>query len=223
MDSALKDILKEERRRREGREGREGRESRKEGRDGEKRREDKRESRKEQRDDKRRDDKRERNKHKIDKPRNDKIRDDKRDNKFNGQKNRSLKNEESISIEYVTANTNQEIKFMFVYEDKEGILFTKLDSIPKEEGNTAKIFPVYLHGHNANLIEEEITFKDGKWISSNIPEDPDATWLNIVEDEILPFELSDVVVSNNLFFHCEDDLIDYIKEFGSEYLPVKNE
>ena len=52
----------------------------------------------------------------------------------------------------------------------------------------------------------------------------DETWLSIKEDEILPFDLSDVVVYNNMFFHCVDDLFDYIKEYGDDYLPVsKNE
>ena len=194
MDSTLKEILKEERRRQE-------RSDKERHRENKEHRHEKRENKREDRH------------HRSEKDRH-------------RNKNRpKSRKEESASVEYVTVNTNQEpegVKFMFVYEDKEGVLFTKLDSIPKEEGDTAKIFPVYLHGHNTNLFEEEITFRDGNWTPSNPPEDPEATWLNITEDEILSFELSDVVVSNNLFFHCQDDLIDYIKEFGAEYLPVKN-
>lgn len=187
MDSKLKEILKEERRRQETK------------------REHHRSDREHHKSDK------EHHKHRSDRHRSKQTRSDK------------SKRKESNSIEYVTVNTQSEIeKFMFVYEDKDGNLFPKLESIPQEEDYVAKIFPVYVHGHNTNLTEEEITFKEGKWVPSNPPEDPEATWLNIKEDEMMFFEGTDVVVSNNLFFNSEDDLIDYIKDFGADYLPVKN-
>ena len=190
MDSALKEILKEERKRKD-----KNRE----------RREDKHHS------DKHRE--KNHNKHHSEKNR------DKHREKNRHEKRREEK--ESDSIEIIKVEQIEEEKFMFLYEDKEGKLFPNLDLIAKE--SNVKIFPVYFHGHNTNLSEEEITFKDGKWTSVNEEAKEDETWLTIKEDEILPFDLSDVVAYNNLFFHCVDDLFDYIKEFGADYLPVNKE
>ena len=37
---------------------------------------------------------------------------------------------------------------------------------------------------------------------------------------ILPFDIEDVVVYNGRFFHCQDDLLEYITREGCEYLSV---
>lgn len=112
-------------------------------------------------------------------------------------------------------------KFMFVYEDKDGKLFTNLKSISVNEGDTVKIFPVYVKYWNDNLNEEEITYKDKRYIPSE--ENKDSSWLNIINDPKMikvDFDKEDAVVYNGKFFHCEKDLIEYIQIYGGEYLPI---
>jgi hypothetical protein len=81
-----------------------------------------------------------------------------------------------------------------------------------------------LTGHNENLNEEVLTFRDGKLRADD--ENRETSWLNILDSrdekiQVLTFELEDVVVYNNRFFHCQDDLLDFLEANGCEYLPVK--
>ena len=136
---------------------------------------------------------------------------------------RSEQTEKVVEIvaEVPTSSTE---KFIFVYEDEAGVLYNDLQKIPLSEGNTVKIFPVYLSGHNENLTEEVVTFRDGKL--SPMDENKDSSWLNVINSrdeniEILTFDLDQVVVYNNRFFHCQDDLYDHLEANGCEYISVK--
>jgi hypothetical protein len=56
-------------------------------------------------------------------------------------------------------------------------------------------------------------------------ENKETSWLNIIDSrdsniEILSFDLEEVAVYNNRFFHCYDDLLDYLEAKGCEYLPI---
>lgn len=116
-----------------------------------------------------------------------------------------------------------QLKFMFVYEDKSGNLFTDLNSIQKEDGDLIKIFPVYVSGHNDNLTEETLTYQNGELIPSE--ENKETSWLTVIQNpeiEIIPFDIDQIVVYNNRLFHCEKDLLVYLEENGPEYLPVSN-
>jgi len=107
-------------------------------------------------------------------------------------------------------------KFMFLYEDGEGKLYKSLDKIENE----ATIFPVYFEGENDNLTPEVITYRENKWTPSE--ENKETSWLNIInsKETILDFDEKDVVVYNGKFFHCQDDLVYYLNEYGCEYLDV---
>ncbi len=110
---------------------------------------------------------------------------------------------------------NVEIKYMFIYEDDEGKLYTDLSKIEKTE---VKIFPVYISGGDSNLTEEIITKKESEWTS-----EVENSWLNIINDSSIkkvPFDLEDVTVYNNQMFHCVDDLHDYLDLYGPDVLPV---
>ena len=116
------------------------------------------------------------------------------------------------------ARVENKEKFMFLYEDFEGDLHLDLKKV---ESDTCKIFPVYFTGWNQNLTEESITKVDGKWTS----EYEERSWLTVIFSEdknvsVEPFDMEDVAVYNGKFFHCQDDLIDYIKENGCDYLDI---
>ena len=126
----------------------------------------------------------------------------------------------SASIEITKPVDDGIEKFMFVYENSEGKLFSSLDKFSKKEGDKIKIFPVYVAGYQNNLTEEEVTFKKGKLVSEE-----EESWLSIIDSKdpkisVLDFELSDVVASNGKLFHCEDDLIAYLTEEGGDVLKV---
>ena len=130
---------------------------------------------------------------------------------------------ESKSIEFVKTESHQKqderIILMFLYEDNDGNLYRKLENISKKEGVEAKIFPVYVHGSHDNFTEEEIVFKNGKWTST-----VENSWLECInkpEYNHLTFDGDDVVVYNNKLFHCEGDMLEYIRDFGPEILKVK--
>ena len=105
---------------------------------------------------------------------------------------------------------------MFLYENSNGELFKSLKSLNPQENETFVIFPVYI-GHNNNLNSEEIIWKDGKFSSS----DP-SSWLQIKSEDILEFDLEYVLVNENKFFHCREDLIEYFKNNDGDYLPIKD-
>ncbi len=126
-------------------------------------------------------------------------------------------------VEVVESIEPQTEKFIFVFEDDNGVLHADISKIALTEGNTLKIFPVYLSGHNTNLTEEVVTFTEGKLTPSE--ENKETTWLNVIQSrevgvEILLFDLTQVVIYNNRFFHCQDDLLDYIETNGCEFIPV---
>ena len=198
MDSALKEILKEERRRKEN------------GKDREKNGKEHREKNGKEHRGKNERDRREKN-----------GKENEHHTRNKNERN-ERKRQDSVSIERIERIekievVDEDIKFMFVYEDKNGELFSNIDRINKEDGDIIKIFPVYVHGYNDNLTEEEVTYKDGILVASNQEE----SWLTIIDEyEILPFDISDIVVYNGTFFHCEKDLIEYLSQYGAEYLPV---
>ena len=123
------------------------------------------------------------------------------------------------SVEIVPVSTVE--KFMFVFEDEKGTLYSDLGKV--NTSGELKIFPVYVSGHNENLTEEIVTYSDGKWRASD--DNKENSWLNIIHSrdanvEVVPFNLDEVVVYNNRFFHCQDDLYDFLEDNGCEYLPV---
>ena len=125
------------------------------------------------------------------------------------------------SVEIVPVSTVE--KFMFVFEDEKGTLYSDLGKA--NTGGELKIFPVYVSGHNENLTEEIVTYSDGKWRPSDV--NKENSWLNIIHSrdpnvEVVPFNLDEVVVYNNRFFHCQDDLYDFLEDNGCEYLPVSH-
>ena len=150
------------------------------------------------------------------------------------QKHREEKRMESIPIKEIhletpaisqvsTPEISQTEKFIFVFEDDEGVLQKDISKISLTEGSTVKIFPVYLSGHNTNLTEEIVTFTNGKL--TPVEENRETTWLNVIQSrdpgiEILIFDLSQIVIYNNRFFHCQDDLLDYLDVHGCEYISV---
>lgn len=114
-------------------------------------------------------------------------------------------------------------KFMFVYEDEEGNLYTSISKITLSEEKSIKIFPVYFVGSNENLTEEVVKYIHSKLTPSE--ENTETTWLSIINsnDEnifVQDFDLEDIVVYNGKFFHCSDDLIYYINTFGCDYLSI---
>ena len=129
---------------------------------------------------------------------------------------RSERSEKNEKVEQI--DTTPE-KFIFVYEDKNGEIFSTLDKIDKSDGDVIKIFPVYITNGNENLTEEEITVRNGKYVPSE--ENKDSSWLSIIgTSDTSIFDLSDIVVYNGRFFHCEKDLIEYIHTNGAEYLSI---
>ena len=191
MDSALKQILKDEKKRKEERDSKSDKKERKE--------------KKEHKSEK--SDHRSEHKHKSEKPKSE------------------LKQidlpplvAEPLTTEF---HENETLKFIFVFEDSEGNLFNNLDSNKKVENSKVVIFPCYLTGQNENLNEEEVTFTNGKFVPNE--ENKDNTWLSVItsdEYEVMEFDLEEIVVYNNKFYHCVDDLIEYIQTNGAEYLPV---
>lgn len=135
--------------------------------------------------------------------------------------NTETTNVQNVQNNQIVENLNE--KFMFVYEDGEGILHSDLNKVVLVEGGSIKIFPVYFSGHNDNLYEEVVTYTNGVLTPSE--ENRENSWLNVIRSsdpdiEILQFDLEDVVVYNNRLFHCKDDLLDYLEAKGYEYLPI---
>ena len=145
------------------------------------------------------------------------------------QKQREEKRESILPVKEVVQEVVKVVevstveKFIFIFEDDEGVLYTDISKINLNEGDTVKIFPVYLSGHNSNLTEEVVTFTDGRLVP--VEENKETTWLNIIQSrdpaiEILLFELDRVVLYNNRFFHCQDDLAEYILNNGCDYISI---
>jgi hypothetical protein len=175
----------------------------------EKRRERERVERKEDKRDPRKEDKRE------DK-REHRRKEDRREDKREDKREHRREQKEKESIERVEIEDDLE-RFMFLFEDSEGKLYSDLNKIEKGE---VKIFPVYVSKGNTNFNEEIITYSDNNWTTKE-----DNTWLSVINSEdpkikVLPFDLEDVVVYNNQFYHCIDDFIDYVTSFGPDVLPV---
>lgn len=188
-DRVLKDLLKEEKRRRSERP------ERNERRDKSKTRSDKSKTRRDK----------------------DRQRDRERDRERRDKYHDKTKEPKEPSIEIVEPVNDGKERFMFLYEDSEGKIHKDLNKLENE----GKIFPVYFIGGNDNLNQEIITFRGDEWTSS----EEENSWLNVINsnDEniiILPFDVEDVVVYNGRFFHCKDDLIEYIEREGCEYLDV---
>ena len=155
-------------------------------------------------------DKKDKPRDRSDKPRSEKPeRSEKKDRSRRTHRNKEGKRE---------ARVEDKEKFMFLYEDFEGDLHLDLKNV---ESDTCKIFPVYFTGWNQNLTEESITKVDGQWTS----EYEERSWLTVIFSEdknvsVEPFDMEDVAVYNGKFFHCQDDLIDHIKENGCDYLDI---
>jgi len=131
----------------------------------------------------------------------------------------------SLMTSQVTLPENTKQKFMFVFEDTDGMLYSSLSSIIKDEGKKVKIFPVYIAGHTENTSEEEIEYKDGKYVPHE--DNQESSWLQILEKvpedgELVTCDLDDIVVFNNLFYYTLDDFYHYLENSGADYLPVKH-
>jgi hypothetical protein len=119
-------------------------------------------------------------------------------------------------------------KFLFVYEDKTDKIYADLNKVPKGEGDTVKIFPVFFTGCNENLNEEIVVCKSGNWTPQE--ENKDSSWLSIInkngqkldgrEIKVLPFEPDQIAVYNGSFFHCVDDIQDYLELYGPDVMDV---
>lgn len=116
-------------------------------------------------------------------------------------------------------------KFMFIFEDSDGTLYSSLSSIIKDEGKKVKIFPVYIAGHTENTSEEEIEYKNGRYVPHE--DNQESSWLQILEKvpeggELVTCDLDDIVVFNNLFYYTLDDFYHYLENSGADYLPVRH-
>jgi len=163
------------------------------------------------------------------KERDHKERDHKeRDHKSSSHKSKNRhhrsKSEGSSVRQIVTQSSPEPVdkreKFMFIYEDEEGKLYTTVDKIGLIEDQSIKIFPVYFVGSNENLSEETV-----KYVDSKLTSETENSWLEIINstDEnmvIFDFDLDDIVVYNGKFFYSDGALIEYLKNFDAEYLPI---
>ena len=236
MDSALKEILREEKRRHRDRSDNKGDKDRSDNK-GDKDRSDRGRSDKKDRGNDR-SDKKDRGSDRSDKKdrgndRSDRSKDrgDKKDNqnksKSRTHHRRHKSENDSKSIEFIPVQSDPHpdphpeepsdtrTVLMFLYEDADGKLHKVLEDVPQ---TTAKIFPVYVHGSHDNFTEEEIVYRDGQWTS-----EMEGSWLEFMnnpEYNLLPFEEDKVTVYNNKLFHCEGDLLEYLQEFGTEVLEV---
>lgn len=163
------------------------------------------------------------------KERDHKHRDHKeRDHKSSSHKskNRHYRSKsEGDSVRQIVAQSSPEPvdkrkKFMFIYEDEEGKLYTAVDKIGLIEDQSIKIFPVYFVGSNENLSEETV-----KYVDSKLTSETENSWLEIINSTddnivIFDFDLDDIVVYNGKFFYSDGALIEYLKNFDAEYLPI---
>ena len=163
------------------------------------------------------------------KERDHKERDHKeRDHKSSSHKSKNRHHRsksEGSSVRQIVAQSSPEPvdkreKFMFIYEDEEGKLYTTVDKIGLIEDQSIKIFPVYFVGSNENLSEETV-----KYVDSKLTSETENSWLEIINstDEnmvIFDFDLDDIVVYNGKFFYSDGALIEYLKNFDAEYLPI---
>jgi len=163
------------------------------------------------------------------KERDHKERDHKeRDHKSSSHKSKNRHHRsksEGSSVRQIVAQSSPEPvdkreKFMFIYEDEEGKLYTTVDKIGLIENQSIKIFPVYFVGSNENLSEETV-----KYVDSKLTSETENSWLEIINstDEnmvIFDFDLDDIVVYNGKFFYSDGALIEYLKNFDAEYLPI---
>lgn len=72
--------------------------------------------------------------------------------------------------------------FMFVFEDKKGELYNNINKITKDDKDEIKIFPVYFKGCDENLTEETVVYD---LIANKIvplPENAETSWLNTLND-----------------------------------------
>ena len=147
---------------------------------------------------------------------------------------------DSEEIREVTKDPNENIqsaliddgidRFLFIFEDNNDKLYDSLEKIEKIEGIKARIFPVFFTGCNDNLTEETVTFIDGNWTPDE--ENKETSWLNIIKNngqkindrqiEIITFEPNEIVIYNNNFFHCIDDILDYLQLYGPDVMPVNH-
>ena len=163
------------------------------------------------------------------KERDYKVRDHKeRDHKSSSHKSKNRHHRsksEGSSVRQIVAHSSPEPvdkreKFMFIYEDEEGKLYTTVDKIGLIEDQSIKIFPVYFVGSNENLSEETV-----KYVDSKLTSETENSWLEIINSTddnmvIFDFDLDDIVVYNGKFFYSDGALIEYLKNFDAEYLPI---
>lgn len=163
------------------------------------------------------------------KERDHKERDHKeRDHKSSSHKSKNRHHRsksEGSSVRQIVAQSSPEPvdkreKFMFIYEDEEGKLYTTVDKIGLIEDQSIKIFPVYFVGSNENLSEETV-----KYVDSKLTSETENSWLEIINSTddnmvIFDFDLDDIVVYNGKFFYSDGALIEYLKNFDAEYLPI---
>jgi len=98
-----------------------------------------------------------------------------------------------------------------------------MDKITPVNGTKITIYPVIFTGCNPNVFREDVIYnsEEGKYKATL----PDQSWLQVIYDkdenmEILPFESEEIVVYKDMYFHCAQDLIDYIYDVGAEYVSI---
>lgn len=126
---------------------------------------------------------------------------------------RDLEKEEKVNEERLGREEREDgddERFIFVYRC-DNKLYYSLKDIQKEDGKTVIIYPVYYEEYEGNLAWEEIRYSSVK--KTWIPEDPNSTWLDVIYKEsesVYPFTENVIVQQDDICFHCENCLLDYL-------------
>ena len=107
--------------------------------------------------------------------------------------------------------------FSFIFEDN-GVLYNSLNDIERIDGANVLIHPVWFTGYEDTTFSEELIYSEEQdlWLGS----DPEHSWASVLTDdsiEIHVHDLEKIVFWNDMFFHCEGDLIDYWAQEKGEF------
>jgi hypothetical protein len=125
--------------------------------------------------------------------------------------NNVVKLSETGHLNIMNGNTENQ-GFLFIYEAN-GVFYSKLTDIPKADGRLIVIHPVYYAGYNNNMFSEEVTY-DGSQ-DKYAPKTTDGSWLDVIynyPDSVFVIDKKEIVYHDELYFHCNDDLLHYLME-----------
>ena len=100
--------------------------------------------------------------------------------------------------------------FIFIYEAN-GTYHSKLEDIEKTDGRLVVIHPVYYAGYNNNMNSEEIVYDGEK--KKYVSKSTDGSWLDLISESpnfIYLMDNSNCIIHNDIHFHCDADLIEYL-------------